>query len=70
MSTTLSELTCLGLARPGPGSASAEVATFFGEVAAVHERLAAEATGAEARRERYLAACARLRARRYLEGLA
>ncbi|MDV6011938.1 hypothetical protein [Haloechinothrix sp. LS1_15] len=60
---TLSELTCLGLHRPARGAGAAEVAGYYGRLAAVHRHLAAEATtGAERVSELALAHLTRRRA--------
>lgn len=54
--STLSELTCLGLHRPGRDATAAQLAAYYGELATVHQHLAAEAaTVADRRRELELA---------------
>lgn len=63
MSGALSELTCLGLHRPGLNAAPAVVAAWFERVAVVHNRLAAESSGADAALERRLAAVSLQRAK-------
>lgn len=63
MAGVLSELTCLGLHRPGPDAAPVVLAAWFERVAVVHDRLAAESSGAEAALERRLAAQSHQRAK-------
>lgn len=62
MTSTLSELTCLGLRKPGVTASPSEVADYFDAMASVHAHLAAEAAGAEATAERALCAAAYARA--------
>lgn len=58
--STLSELTCLELDRPGEAASRAEVAAFYADLAEIHADLAAEAATAAAReRKLALAAAAR-----------
>lgn len=63
MSGALSELTCLGLHRPGPNAAPAALAAWFERVAVVHDHLAAESSGPAAVLERRLAAASHQRAK-------
>lgn len=62
MDRTLSELTCLGLHRPGPQAGPAVLAAWYERVALVHDRLAAESAGPEAAIERRLAEISHKRA--------
>ncbi|MGH3517593.1 MAG: hypothetical protein ACRDQ7_09315 [Haloechinothrix sp.] len=66
MTSALSELTSLCLARPGCGADRCELAAWFDRLAVVHEHLAAESHGAEAESERRLAAAAHGRALAFL----
>ncbi len=63
MTSTLSELTCLQLYRPGPTATAAELAEWFDAVATVHDHLATEVVGRAADRELALADAARRQAR-------
>ncbi|SNR59638.1 hypothetical protein SAMN06265360_111103 [Haloechinothrix alba] len=63
--STLSELTCLVLRRPGPHATTSQLAGYFERVATVHSRLAEEArTVAEREAEVGLACRIRDRAER------
>jgi len=63
MTSTLSELTCLQLHRPGASAAPAAWAAWFDELAHVHEHLAAESRDpCVTATERRLARTAHLRA--------
>lgn len=58
--SVLSALTCLGLRRPDLAATPSQVASFYDELASLHDRLAAEAVArGEHDRELRLAAVAR-----------
>lgn len=58
----LSELTCLGLHRPGPQAGPVAEAAYIERLARVHAHLAAESSGAEAAAARARAAACHQRA--------
>ncbi|MBA0126380.1 hypothetical protein H0B56_12590 [Haloechinothrix sp. YIM 98757] len=60
--STLSELTCLVLGRPGPHASEEQLAGYFEKVATVHNRLAKEARTVT-ERETELALAGRIRDR-------
>lgn len=62
MTSTLSELTCLHLNRPGAAATAADLASFYDAIAVVHEHLATDSAGTDAVRERFLATRAHARA--------
>lgn len=57
MTSTLSELTCLGLRRPGRSASRVELAAYYERMAEIHRHLASESP-AESDRELALAAAA------------